>query len=616
MNCPKCGAKIEEGMLLCGKCGTEIQYVPDFDPELENSIHESMSDVAKVLSWDDEVDNEPEEEYPLADLDEDLLNRYGLGDEDLKRLPTQEIPVKEAGKKMPTQEMNPAKIRKMTDKTGQGKKKSAPKPKPKPVAKKKSSDDLDDDFDEDFWDVEEALDFTGGGRFLSSVFSNPFTRIVAILIGVVLIGVIVSGVLFVTKKIKQNSFEYKYEMAQEAYKSGDYAHAVAYMESAAVMHSDDLTVQYELAEYYTKNNQQQNAILQYRNIIRDFDSDVLVAYSKLFEIYEQQGDFESINDILADCTDPNIINQFQQYLANQPEFSAASGTYDDPVYLIISGNPTGKIYYTTDGSTPDNESLEYTSPLYLEKGAFHINAIYINSFGLMSPVTEGDFSINVAVPDSPKVNLESGEYKLPKMIAVEEIPEDCVVYYTTNGTVPTKDSAVYKHPIPMPLGSSTIQFVTYNFDDVPSEPTVCDFLYLPDETEVTTADAANIITVYRMSLGGMSDIDGTLTTISGKLLFMCESAIDFAEKDEDESQNTEMVTVEDEEIHDEQVYYIVTEYYQDANSGSKMKTGYIYAVSIHDPYDYGPLKVNGDGNYVYTRVGAPPPPEELMPPVE
>ena len=46
MTCPKCGAKIEEGMLLCSRCGAEIKYVPDFDPELENSIQESMSNVA------------------------------------------------------------------------------------------------------------------------------------------------------------------------------------------------------------------------------------------------------------------------------------------------------------------------------------------------------------------------------------------------------------------------------------------------------------------------------------------------------------------------------------------------------------------------------------------
>ena len=52
MICPKCGAKIEEGMLLCGRCGCEIKYVPDFDPEIENSIQASLPDVAAVMNSD------------------------------------------------------------------------------------------------------------------------------------------------------------------------------------------------------------------------------------------------------------------------------------------------------------------------------------------------------------------------------------------------------------------------------------------------------------------------------------------------------------------------------------------------------------------------------------
>ena len=613
MNCPKCGHRIEEGMLLCSRCGCEIQYVPDFEPEIENSIQESMSNVAAVMDLEEE-----DSELDL-DLDPDTLDRYGLGDKDLNKFPTQEMPVKEVGRRMPTQEMNPERLRNTNGKrpssakkktASSGQKKSASSQKntvrekaPQP-RKKSDEDDFDDKFDEDFWDVEEALDFTGSGRFIKSVLSKPVTRVFAILLGIAIIALVVVAVMFISDKVKKTSFDYKYEQAKMAYAQGDYAHAVSYMESAANMHDEDLTVQYELADCYVKNNQKQNAILTYRNIIRDFDTDTLPAYSKLFELYEENGDFESINEVLAECSDPNIINQFQQYLANQPEFSLVPGSYDDPIYLVITGNTTGKIYYTLDGSTPDNESEQYTSPLYFEKGAFHVKAIYINSFGLMSPIAEGDFQINVSAPDSPEINLDSGDYPYPRMIEVEEIPEDCVVYYTHDGTVPTKDSSVYKNPILMPLGTSTFQFVTYNFDDVPSEPTVREYTYLPPEDcAVSAADAANIITVYRMSLGGMADVDGTLTSISGKLLFMCDSAILFGGKFDEEGELTNPESAK--------VYYVINEYYQDANSRGTMKTGYMYAVSLDDQYDYGTLKATGDGNYSYTRVGAPPPPEPV-----
>ena len=607
MNCPNCGAKIEDGMFLCYKCGCEIKFVPDFDPEVESSIEESLSGVAATMNWDGADSDGGDSDLDLG-VDEEILNRFGLG-EKTNRIPTREIPVDEVRKRIPTQEISSENLRQMSadQKKNVAKKKAAanaakasgnrPSGGPKsgspktgnagkaaPQGKKhpKSDDELfEEEFLDEFWDVEEALDFTGSGRLIQKIKNSTFAKVVALLAVACVIAVVAFAASFISKKIKSNSFEYKYEQAQAAYESGDYAHAVTYMEDAANMHSDDLTLQYQLAEYYVKNNQTPNAILTYRNIIRDFDSDVLVAYQKLFAIYESQGDFESINTVLAECNNPQIVDQFQQYLANAPEFSEVPGAFDDPVYLKIMANTSGKIYYTTDGSTPDNESNEYTAPLYLEKGAFDIKAIYINSFGLMSPITEGEFTINVAQPDPPVVNLDSGEIETPEFIVVEDVPEDCVVYYTTDGSEPTKDSNVYKYPLLMPLGSSTLQFVTYNFDDVPSEITVRDYLYLIDQSEVSAAVAANIITVYRYSQGNMTDTDGNLEYLSGKLLFMCENAI----------------------MIDETVYYVINEYYQEQNSNSMMKTGSVYAVSTVDDTDYGILKVNSNGEYVYTRVG-------------
>ncbi|MCR5717406.1 MAG: chitobiase/beta-hexosaminidase C-terminal domain-containing protein, partial [Lachnospiraceae bacterium] len=49
MICPNCGAEIPDGLLLCEKCGQEIRIVPDFEPEVEDSITKSLSDVADEL---------------------------------------------------------------------------------------------------------------------------------------------------------------------------------------------------------------------------------------------------------------------------------------------------------------------------------------------------------------------------------------------------------------------------------------------------------------------------------------------------------------------------------------------------------------------------------------
>lgn len=50
MVCPECGREIPEGHLYCDTCGTEVRIVPDFEPEVENSITESLSSVAETLT--------------------------------------------------------------------------------------------------------------------------------------------------------------------------------------------------------------------------------------------------------------------------------------------------------------------------------------------------------------------------------------------------------------------------------------------------------------------------------------------------------------------------------------------------------------------------------------
>lgn len=49
MECQKCGAELPEGRLYCEKCGEEVQMVPDFEPELENSLMDVLSGLANDL---------------------------------------------------------------------------------------------------------------------------------------------------------------------------------------------------------------------------------------------------------------------------------------------------------------------------------------------------------------------------------------------------------------------------------------------------------------------------------------------------------------------------------------------------------------------------------------
>ena len=72
MKCPNCGEELKEGFLYCEKCGEEIRIVPDFEPEIENSIIETLSAVVEEMA----PDTGKEEVIP-DDFPEESERRFG-----------------------------------------------------------------------------------------------------------------------------------------------------------------------------------------------------------------------------------------------------------------------------------------------------------------------------------------------------------------------------------------------------------------------------------------------------------------------------------------------------------------------------------------------------------
>ncbi len=79
MKCPNCGKEIEEGHLICEECGNEIQIVPDFEPEIENSITETLSTLAALQddeqTGEDDRQDKQGEGSKEPEIEEDEENR-------------------------------------------------------------------------------------------------------------------------------------------------------------------------------------------------------------------------------------------------------------------------------------------------------------------------------------------------------------------------------------------------------------------------------------------------------------------------------------------------------------------------------------------------------------
>jgi len=60
MECPKCGFLLIDERWICENCGAEIQMVPDFEPELEESISEVLLNVAEEINPPQSIKQEAE----------------------------------------------------------------------------------------------------------------------------------------------------------------------------------------------------------------------------------------------------------------------------------------------------------------------------------------------------------------------------------------------------------------------------------------------------------------------------------------------------------------------------------------------------------------------------
>ncbi|MBQ9304053.1 zinc-ribbon domain-containing protein, partial [Butyrivibrio sp.] len=78
MICPKCGAEIPDDYMYCGKCGHEIHIVPEFEPEVENKINETLFGIANEFFKGEEFENKHGKKPKTGLFNHNSSNVYGL----------------------------------------------------------------------------------------------------------------------------------------------------------------------------------------------------------------------------------------------------------------------------------------------------------------------------------------------------------------------------------------------------------------------------------------------------------------------------------------------------------------------------------------------------------
>lgn len=178
------------------------------------------------------------------------------------------------------------------------------------------------------------------------------------------------------------------------------------------------------------------------------------------------------NYCFEDMVEITVANYSSDVVPSIPNGATVSKGTD----LTLSGN--GKIYYTTDGSEPTTESTLYTGPITLNKSVTlkarcYEDGCIAGEVVTLSYTVKTQSSGSTSKSDSTTVKTTITSSVTQKTVdtgyPVElSIDGDGVIYYTTDGTTPNKNSTRYTSPIYI-TDDTVIKAVVWNEGDVYSK---------------------------------------------------------------------------------------------------------------------------------------------------
>ena len=378
--------------------------------------------------------------------------------------------------------------------------------------------------------------------------------------------------IFIIRSISEyHSYDYQMQAADKAYTNENYEEAVKHVLRAAQIAPNSSDAKMLLAACYIDMGEETEAQEILEELLAN-DVTYVNAYKPLIALYEEKKAYDKINELLKKCSDMSIVEQFQDYTAAEPQFSEEEGTYDSILSLKILAAGNGEVYYTLDGTMPDASSEKYLGPIQLDGGTYQVQAIFINGYGVSSEVASAMYVIELATPDEPEISVESGTYYTPQMIETF-LGGDFEIYYTTDGTEPSRNSNPYLVPIPMPLGHSVFKFVMYNDEGVASHIATREY-DLQLNTTLSTEVALVLLKQALIQNGSIMDMQGHVMGMTSYKEYELKSA--FTEND--------------------QIFYLITEYMTEMDQ-TRSKTGNQYAVNIETNEIYR-ASTNYAGYYV------------------
>lgn len=151
----------------------------------------------------------------------------------------------------------------------------------------------------------------------------------------------------------------------------------------------------------------------------------------------------------------------------EPVFLTEPGSYYYQQSIAIDC-PTSDadIFYTLDGSEPNQQSFKYEEAFLLTETSILKARAYKEYYPASSIVT-GSYEITMPSTAAPIFNPSPGEYDLDQTVQLSCSTEDAKIYYTLDSSTPTENSFLYTSPLYID-SNKTIKIIAMKEDYFPS----------------------------------------------------------------------------------------------------------------------------------------------------
>ena len=182
------------------------------------------------------------------------------------------------------------------------------------------------------------------------------------------------------------------------------------------------------------------------------------------------------------CSDDDSTSGPVTQTVSTPEFDPAGGSYNSIQHVKITCSTVDAfVYYTTDGTDPDESSILFAAGDSIEVDSTATIKARAYKDGMNpSAVAEATYVIDLPDVATPYFEPEPGLYDAPLDVIIHCATAEARIFYTTDGSDPDTNSTEFVFQTVIPIDATTaIRARAYKDGMDPSETAVAVYTLIP-----------------------------------------------------------------------------------------------------------------------------------------